>query len=163
MLSIAVLAACGDSGQPLAPSTAPRAPLASAQTETTNEFVPVSFTQFVSCANGGAGEDVLVEGTAHEVFHVTETPSGLFRVHFHGNFQGVSGTGLTTGDTYRVTDVANAHLHLGPGVTDTFSETYALVGPGPDNNLTIRETYHVTINANGELTVARDTFTVECS
>jgi hypothetical protein len=159
IFSLALLAACGDSSQPLAP---PDDASFAAITETTNEFVPISFTQFVPCANAGAGEDVLVEGTIHRVFHATETPNGL-RLHIHENFQGVTGTGLTTGDTYQGAGNVNAHLHLAPGVTETFERQFLLVGPGPDNNLRVRESHHLTVNANGELTTVRDDITVECS
>jgi hypothetical protein len=159
MLYMAVLTACGDSGQPLSP---PTEAAFSAITETTNQSVPISFITIVPCANGGAGEELLVEGTVHEVFRVTETPSGLLRFSLHHNFQGVTGTGLTTGDTYRAVENGNVHLHLAPGSTTTFELKFHLFGPGPDNNLTIHASSHVTITPNGDVTVDRSTFTVEC-
>lgn len=152
MLSIAVLAACGDSGQLLAP---PAERLDAANTETTSEFVPFSTAVFVPCANGGGGETVQVDGTLHTVFPITETPNGL-RVSVHENPQGVTGTGLTTGDTCHATGSFNSHLHLAPGVTENFQRQFLLIGPGPDNNFTIHQTAHITITPNGDITTEFD-------
>jgi len=164
MLSIAVLAACGDSGQPLAPTTAaPRAPLASATTTVTNDFVPLFGATFVPCANGGAGETVFYQGTLHEVTRSTESASGNFSITFHSNPQGVKGTGEITGDTYQGTGSATATFTMGPGQTVAIASSFQLIGPGTDNNFRLHSTFHITVNANGELTSMVDNFSAECS
>ncbi|HEX6371391.1 MAG TPA: hypothetical protein VF006_20910 [Longimicrobium sp.] len=157
-LSLVVLAACGDSGQLLAP---PTERLDAASTETTSQIVPFSLTEFVPCAAGGAGEIVQVEGTLHTVFHITETPNGL-RISIHENPQDVNGTGLTTGDTYHATGSFNAHLHLAPGVTESRQRQFLLVGPGPDNNFTVHQTSHITVTPDGDVTADFDKITIEC-
>ncbi|MET0399297.1 MAG: hypothetical protein ABW277_21080 [Longimicrobiaceae bacterium] len=159
MLSMAVLAACGDSGQPLAPA----APLVSATTTVTNERVPFSTLQFVSCANEGAGEEVLLEGTLHQLARATESAGGTFSITIHENPQGVSGTGLTTGDKYQGTGSFTLRGTMGPGETFTVTSSFLVVGPGPDNNFTVHETFHYTVNANGEVTSEVDNFSVSCS
>ena len=164
MLSLAVLAACGDSGQPLAPTTAaPKAPLVSATTEITNEQIPYSSLQFVSCANGGAGEDVLLEGSLHNVSRATEASNGNFSVTLHSNPQGITGTGQITGDKYQGTGSSIFRFSTGPGGRETITEAFLVVGPGPDNNFTIHAIFHVTVNADGTVTSEVDSFSTECS
>jgi hypothetical protein len=164
MLSVAVLAACGDSGQPLAPSTAASgAPRVSAQTEITNEFVPLFGATFVPCANGGAGETVFYEGTLHEVTRATESASGNFSITFHSNPQGVKGTGEITGDIYQGTGSSTATFTMGPGQTVAIASSFQLIGPGTDNNFRLHVTAHLTVNANGEVTSEVDNFSAECS
>jgi hypothetical protein len=164
MLSIVALAACGDSGQLLAPtpSTAPTLRAAAAQTETESYFTPTVFSRYVPCANGGAGEVVDVTGTVHRVFHVTENANG-FHITLHANPQRVVGTGRRTGDTYQARGIFTLHQNVVAGATETIHDTFQLVGQGPDNNLTLRQTSHITINANGELTVVNQDFSLECS
>jgi predicted small lipoprotein YifL len=163
MLSVVALAACGDSGQLLAPTPPTTRADAAAVTETESFLTPYNSKVFVSCANGGAGEVVKSTGTIHRVIHVTETANG-FHLTLHANPQNVSGTGLTTGDTYQTRGTFNAHQNFGPGATETIHETFMLVGPGPDNNLRWTTSYHLTINANGEITIYDvEPLSIECS
>ena len=162
VLSMAVLAACGDSGQPLAPTAAPTGPLVSATTEITNEFVPFSQLNFVECANGGLGEEVLLEGTLHSLSRTTESASGNFSYTIHLNPQGLTGTGQTTGDTYRATGGFTLRGTVGPGETFTVNDIFQLIGPGTDNNLRVHTTVHYTVNANGEVTSEVDNTTITC-
>jgi hypothetical protein len=126
-----------------------------------NESVPFALIAFVPCANDGAGEAVLVEGTLHVL--ITETVNDnhvSFKAHFQP--QGATGTGLTTGDTYRATGLTQEHISIGPSLTDTFINNFRIIGPGPDNNLLVHQTIHLTINANGEVTSMVVNTSVEC-
>jgi hypothetical protein len=161
VLSVAVLAACSDSGQLLAPPTEAR--VDAAVTTVTNERLPFSQTTFVPCANEGLGEDVLLEGSIHEVTRSTETGSGNISFTIHLNPQGISGTGLTTGDTYQGMGAFTLRGTLAPGETFTVTDVFQVIGPGPDNNFSAHTTFHVTVNANGELTSEVNNFSVECS
>jgi|1185.fasta_scaffold173154_2 hypothetical protein len=162
LLSVVTLAACGDSGQLLSPApSTPRASAAATQTVILN--TPYQSKVFVPCANGGAGEAVESRGIIHRVIHITENANG-FHLTLHGNPQGVTGTGLTTGDTYQTNGVFNAHENdLIPGVTESIRDAFKLVGPGPDNNFSVITTFHLTINANGEVVVDSEDFSIECS
>lgn len=164
LLSVVLLAACSDSGQPLAPSTrAPAVPRSSATTTITNQTVPFSSLQFVPCANGGAGENVLLQGTLHLVSRFTVAESGQASATVHENLQGVSGTGQITGDKYQGTDSNTLRATLGVGTTFTQTSSFQVVGPGPDNNFTAHLTSHFTVNANGEITSDHFISSVECS
>ena len=75
----------------------PAASFAQAITITTNDFVPFAQVVFVPCANGGAGEVVLISGTLHIQQHITINDNRA-NVKIHFQPQGATGVGLTTGD-----------------------------------------------------------------
>jgi hypothetical protein len=142
-----------------------RAAFSQAFSETTNEFVPLSQTSFVPCANGGAGELVTVTGTLHIQTHVTINQNRLMlRTLFQP--QGASGLGLTTGDLYHGTGMTQ-FLDTIPNPlgaqTSTFTNNFRFIGPGPDNNLQIHQNIHITVNANGEVTSEVDNASIECN
>ena len=142
----------------------PAVMFAQATTTTTNEFVPFAQLAFVPCANGGAGELVLIEGTLHIQSHTTINKNRVsLKIHFQP--QGATGTGLTTGDTYHATGVTQEHDSLpitGGAANFTFINNFRVIGPGPDNNLLVKQTVHVTVNANGEVTSEVDNTSAEC-
>jgi hypothetical protein len=135
---------------------------AQATTVTTNEQVPVVVFAFVPCANDGAGELVLLEGTLHVLTHVTIDDQGGLHVKQHFQPQGVSGTGLTTGDTYRGTGVTQTEFNAAAGFEQTSINNFRIVGQGPDNNFLVHSTFHVTVTPNGDVTSVVDNFSVEC-
>ena len=145
-------------------SILPGAAFAQADTTTTNEFIPFSQLAFVPCADGGAGEEVLITGTLHVLSHVTVNGK---RVNINQQFQpqGATGVGQTTGAVYRGTGGTRFHdtFPLTNGATEfTYVNSFVIIGPGPDNNLLIHETVHTTINANGEVTSDVANISVEC-
>jgi hypothetical protein len=131
---------------------------------TTNDFVPFAQAVFVPCANGGAGETVLISGTLHVQNHITINDNRVsLKVHFQP--QGGTGVGLTTGDSYQATGVTQEHdsLPLIDGAANfTFVNNFKIIGTGPNNNLLVHQTVHVTIDANGFVTTVVDNLTVEC-
>lgn len=145
-------------------SFTPATLFAQATTVSTNEFVPFAQVTLVPCANGGAGELVLVEGTLHIQSHTTINKNrASLKVHFQP--QGATGVGLTTGDTYHAVGVTQEHdsVPIENGAFNfTFINNFRLIGPGPDNNLQVKQTVHVTINANGDVTSEVDNTSIEC-
>jgi hypothetical protein len=133
-----------------------------ATTFTISQNYPFAYTAFVPCAAGGAGETVELSGNVHELIVLTFNASGGFATKSLINNQGVSGVGLTTGTQYRGVGVSQRQLTINPGVQDTFVITMSVIGQGSGNNLLVRQTMRVTINANGELTVLHVDSTVDC-
>ncbi len=128
-----------------------------------NEQVPFNTVFFVSCANGGAGEAVVLSGTLHVLIHETVSSSGNFHLKLHFQPQGVSGTGLATGDSYRATGVTQEHFNFNQlPINDTFVNNFRIIGQGPGNNFSVHQTFHITINANGELTSFQNNFKADC-
>jgi hypothetical protein len=160
------LGACSDS------PVSPRGPAVDAVSDpnlaafvlTFNEVVPIDITTFVPCANGGAGEFVRAVGRLHQVFTTVINSNGTVTVRSHNQPQGLTGIGLTTGDKYQATGVTQTTDQVGapfPAVS-TFINNFRFIGRGPNNNLLIHEEGHLTINANGVLTVFVDHISEEC-
>jgi hypothetical protein len=138
---------------------------AGAQADTTvTKTADVPFFVFVPCANGGAGE--VVGGT------ITLRDVTVFNINGNNiNFkekdgpQGSDLVGLTTGDSYQATGITqnsfNGSLQNGQATT-TFINNFRIIGQGPGNNFLVHETFHVTINANGDVTNTVDNFTADC-
>jgi hypothetical protein len=135
---------------------------AEATTVTTNEQVPVTVFAFVPCANDGAGELVVLTGTLHVLTHVTTDAQGGLHVKQHFQPQGISGTGLTTGDTYHGTGVTQTAFNATAGTEQTSINNFRIIGQGPDNNYLVHATFHVTVTPSGDVTTIVDNFSVEC-
>jgi hypothetical protein len=127
-----------------------------------NQVIPISITVFVPCANGGAGEDVALTGNLHDMFELTFDNAGGVHVKFQDNPQGISGVGSVTGDRYQGTGVTQVEFNAKVGVEVTFINRFDIIGQGPGNNFEIHETAHLTVNANGTLTVFFDNFSAVC-
>lgn len=80
----------------------------------------------------------------------------------HFQPQGISGTGLTTGDKYQATGVTQQEFNATAGLTQKFINNFRMIGQGPGNNFLVHETFHVTITPNGDVTSTVDNFSVEC-
>ena len=129
-----------------------------------NDSSPIVLSQFVPCANGGAGEIVDLSGDLHSLFTMTINGNNVSgNTHFQP--QGISGTGETTGAKYQATGITTENfkgsLQNGQFI-DTFVDNFRIIGQGPGNNFLVHEVAHVTFNANGTVTVNFDTPTVDC-
>lgn len=127
-----------------------------------NETVSYAYSGFVPCANGGAGE--LLTGTIDVHSLITSTVSGnLDSSQFQFQPRG-SLVGTVTGDTYRLTGLTrgtyNESLQSGE-YTLTYVNSYQLIGPGPGNNLLVREIAHLTRDGD-DVVVHHDNFSIEC-
>ena len=132
---------------------------------TTNDFVPFAQINLVPCANGGAGELVLLQGTLHIQQHITINGNRV-TIKSHFQPQGADGVGLTTGDSYNAVGVTQEvdTLALTGGASEfTFINNFRLIGQGPDNNLQVHQTIHTTVNANGTVTSVVDNTSIECN
>ena len=120
----------------------------------TNTTVSYAYSGFVPCANGGAGE--LLTGTIDA--HILETSTSA-DFQAHGSL-----VGSVTGDTYRLN--ANEHSTYVTSASDhaslTYVNRYRLIGPGPGNNLVVKETAHIT-RSGDDYVVDRDAWSIDCS
>ena len=129
---------------------------------TVNARFPLQIEVFIPCANGGAGETVILSGILHDVFHVTEFADGTFFLKIHDQPQNIKGVGETTGAVYEATGVTQTRISsIGP--TTTFINNFRIIGPGPGNNLLIQQLMHVTVNGKGEITAEFARARAECS
>jgi hypothetical protein len=134
-----------------------------AQAEVVSNYtVSYAYGGFVSCANGGAGELLTGRIDVHNL--ITSTVNGNVDTwQFQFQPQG-SLVGRITGDTYQLTGLTrgtyNDGLQSGE-YTLTYVNSYQLIGPGPGNNLLVREIAHLTIDGD-DVVVQHDDWSVEC-
>ena len=103
-----------------------------------------------------------LSGSLHILFTTMIDDQGGFHTKFQNQPQGVSGTGFTTGDKYQATGETSGTFNGKVGFEQTFVNNFKVVGQGPGNNFMIHETFHITVNANGTLTVFLDKTSIEC-
>lgn len=130
---------------------------------TSSLVIPINIAVFVPCAVGGAGELVQLSGELHSLFHFTDDGAGGYHVMQENNPQGVSGTGLSSDDKYQGTGVTRYDFNAGSlPFNTTYVNNFRIIGQGSGNNLLIHATFHVTVNATGEVTAVVDKFSAEC-
>jgi hypothetical protein len=140
--------------------SAPGPARAQATATTTNLELPLSTTLENPCA----GELIDFTGTMHLVIQTVATPAGTFKATIHSNTQNVSGTGVDSGTTFRFKAVANTTelSSVAAAQETTIIIEFRIIGPGPNNNFLLQETFHVTINANGEATATVNQISLKC-
>ncbi|HEY4848711.1 MAG TPA: hypothetical protein VIH87_13215, partial [Methylocella sp.] len=107
-------------------------------------------------------EIVNLSGSLHELIEITAAASGGFHSKVHFQPQGVSGTGQTSGLKYQATGVTQGEFSGKIGFESTFINRFDIIGQGPNNNFSVHETFHITVNANGTITSFFDNFGIEC-
>ena len=130
-----------------------------------NDTSEINLTVFVPCAAGGAGELVDLSGPLHTLITLTINGNNVSgTTHFQP--QGLSGTDETTGDKYQATGVtkdASFKVSFQNGqAQQTFVNNFRIIGTGPGNNFLVHEEAHITINANGAVTVLHDNLRIVC-
>lgn len=136
---------------------------AQASSVTQEQRVPISGATFVPCANGGLGENIEISGTLHSLMHVTTDDRGGFHVLFHTQLTGLSGTGMLSGDAYRMSALTLDHANLTNGASEMTSVARTrTVGMGSAPTLVLEFTVHFTYNANGTPTAQVVNFGADC-
>jgi len=129
-----------------------------------NKTNNIALSVFVPCAAGGAGEVVDLAGPLHTLISFTINGNEVSEI-LHFQPQGISGVGETTGQTYHATGITEESLKtaLQNGAANTtFVNNFRIIGQGPGNNFLVHETAHVTINADGSVTVFHDDMSIVC-
>ena len=128
-----------------------------------NTGVPFELVVVVPCANGGAGEEVVLTGLLHVLVSETVDARGNLHSTVHLQPMGATGIGLTTGDVYRATGVTRETVNgLEIPFEATFVNNFRVIGPRTGNNLLVHQVSHVTVNAQGVVTVLFDLLDVDC-
>ncbi|HEU4559988.1 MAG TPA: hypothetical protein VFS20_19215 [Longimicrobium sp.] len=153
----AVLAACGDAGSPThaRPAGGPRAEVL------LNQRFDLETTAANPCL--GPGNFVELSGTLHLLFHVTTDQAGGTHIFSHANAH-YDGVDPATGIRYVQNSVRTSHSNtLASGATNTtLTVPRVLVAQGDAPNFTVLETFHLTVNSNGEVTATHTEQRFEC-
>ncbi len=137
----------------------PQSLMAQATTVTTNLEMPVNET-LLDCN----GQSVILSGTMHMVVSFTTDATGGTHVVIHTNYQDVTGSSPTNPlISYRGVNSSNQSFNSSvPQSEFTTIENVLLVSSGPTDNLRIKVSMHITINANGEATAVFTRFERVC-
>lgn len=111
-----------------------------------------------------AGENVFISGRLHLLIIEQYDANGGIHYKFHGQPQGMTGIGLVSGNTWHATGLTQGHtnVHSGLPFEDTYVNNYRIIGSGPGNNFLVHEVFHITVNANGDVTANVVNASVEC-
>jgi hypothetical protein len=128
--------------------------------------VPFSSTTFTSCT----GEAIAFEGFLHFKVHVDTTTSGTTHSSVELNWQDVKGVGLLSGASYVLIEQISSSVNAsGPFPAElNFEASAHFMRQGEDGTLVLGDDLHIkafahlTVNANGIVTVNRFGQTIEC-
>jgi hypothetical protein len=81
----------------------------------------------------------------------------------HFNYQQVMGLGLTSGTIYQVSAVDQVRLSAPFPSSIQSVQSFRLISRGSGNNLLVQVLYHITVDANGEVTASIDAFDMQCT
>ena len=120
----------------------------------------VEETLYIGCL----GEDVFADQTIAVASHAFVTPSGNFHLVDNWEFT-ILWTGVATGRTWAAKLRSPFQLNIGPGETNQFvvkGVNHPLTGDGPRFFYSVY--FKVTVTANGDLAVLRDSegYSVRC-
>ena len=133
-------------------------------TDEVNLQIPTQFHAQNPCAGGRFGEIVVFTGNQHLVFGQTSTANGHLSTMIHWNADDVIGVGQYTSYQYRATGVTQDHVVSNAVLpyTETTTNNYHIIGQGQATNMDLKETTHVTVNANGYVTASVTDYTFVC-
>jgi hypothetical protein len=119
---------------------------------------------FVLAPEEACGEAIHISGTLLAEFSLTESSGGNVQIGFHFNPQGITGVGLTSGATYHATGVTlgTTTIKATGGISDTFVNSFKIIGEGSTQNFLETDVFHLTVNAKGDVTAIVDRSTIRC-
>ena len=104
------------------------------------------------------GELVELSGILHLVSHVL--PDGSVLGHF--NYQDVTGIGLSSGIQYRASAVDQVRLEAPFPSSIQSVRHFRLIANGAGDDVLVDAIFHITVNANGEVTAEIEELTTRC-
>lgn len=130
-----------------------------------NITAPLNYQLYAPCINHGAGEYLLLTGTAHLVLQQSVDPLDFnsFQTVLNINYQNASAVSSLTGMRYRITQ--NTHEQyktIGKPTVLHLRDTMVVVGPGPENIYRIHYDLTLVVNANGVYVIDRNDYTINC-
>ena len=126
---------------------------------------PVDGVQYFPCANDGAGEEIVLAGTARLMLTVSTDSAGGTHVQEILVTRGVTGVGVTTGGRYRLLDLHRSSFNASFGGFPAeyhLVSSLRLVAMGAGSELALRLRVHATVNANGTPTASVERFSADC-
>lgn len=125
--------------------------------------VPFENEFFVPCANGGAGENVVLTGFINYIYQLSWTDSG-FTMVYHDNAHQVTGTGVSSGELFVGSGGTNGIVRgswvNGQWIGTTIGQLRII---GRNTNFDITYKYHITVTQDGTVVVETEELATECN
>jgi hypothetical protein len=146
---------CGRDAGPTDPATRPGASIGAVKAP-----VELTDTAFIPCS----GESVELQIREQVVTHESVDAQNRIHLHFVVNDKGTTGVGLTSGTRYRQVGATKENDLIVDDLPRVVSvgNVLDLIGQGSAPNLTLHETFHLTITAAGATTVEREAQRTTC-
>ena len=109
------------------------------------------------------GENFPVSGKVHIQENTTTNPNGTFHVHVTENAAGLQGVGPITGTKYQIPIVVSETVNMAAGQEMTLDEIANVISDGSSSNEQLRIRMHITMNANGVVTVDNMLAEITCT
>jgi hypothetical protein len=133
-----------------------------ASTRTSTVAVPFENTVFVSCVNGGVGEDVSLTGKTNFLYQMTWTDHD-FTLVYHDNYHEVTGVGVSSGETFSGSGGTNGTV-MGSWVNSqrvgTMVRQVKIIGK--NTVFTVRQTLQLIVTPDGNVVINVREQTVSC-
>jgi hypothetical protein len=144
----------------------PASPAQAQPDQMVNERLPFAYTTYHSCTN----EEISIEGTQHLIFFTNEDANGGFHFKGHNNLQGTAVS--VSGAKYVIQESLNNHNNYDFDVVSesasnfTMTDSFHMIRQGPatttEDEIAVKVVFHVTVNANGEVTSVVDQYEAVC-
>jgi hypothetical protein len=152
------LVGCADN--PAAPAATlypPQAQLVSPATVTSR--IPIDRLVYNPCAS----EWIQFDGVLNLVGHTTRIADGWYQMVVHWQYARMKGTGLSTGDEYHMSGGYHEIINdLRVSYEDHLVQQWGLVRRSDGASYTLKNVWQVTVNANGNLTIQMDKWSIGC-
>ena len=161
LVAAGLLASCRAGDGPAAPANDVAAPNALV----THFRDRIFFTNDLVVADECTGEDVLLHLRQMFAIHEVDQVGKAFHGHLTFLDRGTTGVGLTSGAIYRQTGAEKQDIVLrarDPHVVNSVVVGLNLVGQGRVPNLTVHQTFHVTITPAGVASVTLEKIRQHC-
>ena len=137
-------------------------PSSNASTRTSTVAIPFENTVYVPCANGGAGDSVVLTGKMNLVYNMTWTDQN-FTMLYHDNEHEVKGVSLSSGETFTGSGETNGTFKgtwENSQWVGNFVEKTKVVGNS--TVFTITQKIHLKVTPDGNVVVNNVDQTVTC-
>jgi hypothetical protein len=108
-------------------------------------------------------DTIVVSGTLHTETSFSSNPNGTIHIVSNTTLN-ATGVGSSTGTKYVINDTAHNEVNSNTKALDTFiGAKMRMIAQGSYPNLTAATTYHLVVDANGNIAVSMSKFTESCN
>jgi len=157
VLTAALLFSCSKNVADVPGPTVEEATAANGSSNSKNEntihAVPFETTLFVPCANGGAGEDVVLTGFTNFIYQMSWTDQG-FTLIYHDNVHQVTGIGVSSNESFIASGGTNGIVRASWVNSQWIGTTTRQMRViGQNTSFTVTYKYHITVISDGTVIV----------